>query len=687
MKRMHDGHVSFPGAGSDSDEDDSHVPQLWFEYDYHAEEFATSTEEMNMLALRAQVLETKQGMMLRYEQVVGLMPAYPWTRLICDLLGFKGPVTDEIDTGYLLVILQCMVTLLYLLVVHKNPAIDISDMLILMRSDGIILIHWADVVHGPVMDVDDDDGGRGVLAMSSMLKRAAVFPETMPQLLDRVAKCEIWFKKSVGQFLADTHYTFLEDQYTCLCRFASADLATLIEDTVNEAHKRTLKSGERTLYRLLLYVEGMADLLYRYIVKNELLCGNIRNSRIPSIMNTVPHQFELSTRVEVVINKLAEVFKEATKYEDEPGIFDDILYFQHGVYLWEDISVEGVPPVDVARDTAEAEVPDEFFDQLSAFGYSRLWPDSSSEKPRHVASVANNIGFVPLDGHGWSKIQNKNGADFYEFTGDSRLKHVNPSLVVSWTSAKGVLVCCGNRPLKVGAMLCLFTGVHALEKDADAAFGTGPCSVVTNYAFEVADCMTLAATTASIEAKPFNRILIVPRVATGALPPPHQDTQSLVNVRVPSSGVADFGALFNHSNIPNCEVQKAIIDGHLILVIYTIRTLKAWEEAVIDYGYTSVQGPFEHANSDDAPAVVNEGHYENHINCFSKEDRDDLFILGDNVKSAFDAMGMPLTASLYGPPVEVKLTVHSTYTLVVDTSQFAVTNAELRQSILGHEPV
>ena len=241
------------------------------------------------------------------------------------------------------------------------------------------------------------------------------------------------------------------------------------------------------------------------------------------------------------------------------------------------------------------------------------------------------------------------------------------------------------------------------EKDADAAFGTGPGSVVTNYAFEAADCMTLAdhnlkmvsnatepyglTTTASIEVKPFNRILIVPRVATGALPPPHSDTQSLVNVRVPSGGVADFGALFNHSNIPNCEVQKAIIDGHLILVIYTIRTLKAWEEAVIDYGYTSVQGPFEHANSDDAPAVVNEGHYENHINCFSKEDRDDLFILGDNVKSAFDAMGLPIDPALYGPPVEVKLTVHSTYTLVVDTSQFAVTNAELRQSILGHEPV
>ena len=34
------------------------------------------------------------------------------------------------------------------------------------------------------LDVDDDDGGSGVLAMSSMLKRAAVFPETMPQLLD-----------------------------------------------------------------------------------------------------------------------------------------------------------------------------------------------------------------------------------------------------------------------------------------------------------------------------------------------------------------------------------------------------------------------------------------------------------------------------------------------------------------------
>jgi len=157
-------------------------------------------------------------------------------------------------------------------------------------------------------------------------------------------------------------------------------------------------------------------------------------------------------------------------------------------------------------------------------------------------------------------------------------------------------------------------------------------------------------------------------------------------------GVADFGALFNHSDTPNCEVQKAIVDGCLVLVIYTLRELKPFEEAVIDYGY-SPQMPSEHRNSDEASTVVVQGgHDEMEGSCFSEADAEALFTLGRSVKSAFDAMGLPIDPALYGPPVQVTKTIHSTgqdarpdraCTLVVDTSNFLSTDTQLKLAING----
>ena len=182
-------------------------------------------------------------------------------------------------------------------------------------------------------------------------------------------------------------------------------------------------------------------------------------------------------------------------------------------------------------------------------------------------------------------------------------------------------------------------------------------------------------------------------VQTSALPAPHHDTQSLANVRMPDVGVADFGALFNHSDNPNCEVQKAIVDGCLVLVIYTLSELKPFEEAVINYGYSS-QAPSEHRNSDEDSTVVQGGHDEMELegSCFSEADAEALFTLGRSVKSAFDAMGLPIDSALYGPPVQVTKTIHSTgqdadpdraCTLVVDTSKFLSTDTQLKLAING----
>ena len=316
-----------------------------------------------------------------------------------------------------------------------------------------------------------------------------------------------------------------------------------------------------------------------------------------------------------------------------------------------------------------------------------------------------NTGFLPLDDHHWFTIQKTAKSRFYTIAGDPRLRHVNPGLVLSWTVSKGLMVSCGNLPLKSGAMLCLFTGVYALEKNADYSFGAGPDSVVTNYGFTAACCMTLdvhdyymtsrrsqsygLTMTESHQVKPFHRVLIIPRMANGPLPAPHRDTQSLANVRIP-----DFGALFNHYDTPNCEVQKAIVDGCLVLVIYTLRELKPFEEAVIDYGY-SPQMPSEHRNSDGASTVVVQGgHDEMELegSCFSEADAEALFTLGRSVKSAFDAMGLPIDPALYGPPVQVTKTIHSTgqdarpdraCTLVVDTSNFLSTDTQLKLAING----
>ena len=326
-------------------------------------------------------------------------------------------------------------------------------------------------------------------------------------------------------------------------------------------------------------------------------------------------------------------------------------------------------------------------------------------KAAHTGST--NIGFAPLDGHSWFTIQSNEKQVFHTVKGDARLRHVNPGLVLSRTIAKGLMISCGNLPLKSGTMLGLFTGVYALEKNADYSFGAGPESVVTNYAFTGADCMPLdvhdhymtsyatksyeLTKTESPQVKPFHRVLFIPRMATDALPAPHSDTQSLANVRVPDVGVADFGALFNHSDTPNCEVQRAIVDGHLVLVIYTLRDLEPFEEAVIHYGYNP-QVPSEHRNADEASTVVQGGHDEVGQSCFSKAHKDELFTLGNSVKSAFDAMGQPLDAALYGPPVEVKTTIHSTgqdadpgraHTLVVDTSHFPATDTQLKLAVNG----
>ena len=222
---------------------------------------------------------------------------------------------------------------------------EITATLRLLVEENVVLLEYdGSVSQAPVRA----NGGRTTKDLAWKLDESAAFPKTFDEFFERVTSCEILLKQLLDDHLTTyvTHSYFraLDEQYVRVCEFVSPNLVAFIKQTVDQ--------NAKGWYKLLLNLEGMADVLHRSIVQNHPLDTIVRDRRIPSSVQALPQRVELSNRSEAVINKLAKVFKEAEKFTTPSHIFNDLQRFDESVLL------SGQPPLAMPERTDELPMPD-----------------------------------------------------------------------------------------------------------------------------------------------------------------------------------------------------------------------------------------------------------------------------------------------------------------------------------------
>ena len=118
----------------------------------------------------------------------------------------------------------------------------------------------------------------------------------------------------------DVYYaTLLEKQYASVCGFVSRPLVNLIEQTGNQ--------NATGSYKLLLNLEGMADLLHRHIVLQHTIDEIILARKSHSSVHALQNNVSLMARSDDVCKKLAGVFEVANVVALRHGAFDKLTKF------------------------------------------------------------------------------------------------------------------------------------------------------------------------------------------------------------------------------------------------------------------------------------------------------------------------------------------------------------------------
>ena len=118
----------------------------------------------------------------------------------------------------------------------------------------------------------------------------------------------------------DDHYAILlHKQYASVCQFVSRPLVNLIEQTGNQ--------NATGSYKLLLNLEGMADLLHRHIVLQHTIDEIILARKSHSSVHALQNNVSLMARSDDVFKKLAGVFEVANVVALRHGAFDKLTKF------------------------------------------------------------------------------------------------------------------------------------------------------------------------------------------------------------------------------------------------------------------------------------------------------------------------------------------------------------------------
>ena len=127
------------------------------------------------------------------------------------------------------------------------------------------------------------------------------------------------FQGREGESGDDYYATLLQKQYASVCGFVSRPLVNLIEQTGNQ--------NATGSYKLLLNLEGMADLLHRHIVLQHTIDEIILARKSHSSVHALQNNVSLMARSDDVCKKLAGVFEVANVVALRHGAFDKLTKF------------------------------------------------------------------------------------------------------------------------------------------------------------------------------------------------------------------------------------------------------------------------------------------------------------------------------------------------------------------------